>query len=99
MLVLLAVHPACSDVESRKVQRYEKGKALAASARYAEAILELRNALQDDPNYANAHFALAKAYERTDDTVNAYRSYQRAADLQPDNVEVQLAAAEFLQFV
>ena len=87
---------ACSNPETRKTERYEKGKALAASARYSEAILEFRNALKDDPNYADAHFAVAQAYERTDDSVNAYRSYQRAADLLPDNADVQLTVAKFL---
>ena len=87
---------ACSDPETEKAQRYERGQALADSGKYREAIIEFRKALQADPNFADAHLAVAQAYERTDDTVNAYRSYQRAADLRPDRAHVQITVARFL---
>ncbi len=86
---------ACADPAS-KDDRLAKGQALAASGRHAEAILEFRNALKEDSKFAPAHLALGASYAQIDDSVNAYRSYQRAADLQPDNLEVQLAAARFL---
>jgi tetratricopeptide (TPR) repeat protein len=94
--VVAAQALACSDPAVRKHQFFERGQVLAAGGKDKEAILAYRNALKADPNYAEAHFALAAAYARVDDSVNAYRSYQRAADLLPDNVEVQLGAAKFL---
>ena len=87
---------ACSEPTDRKADRYAKGQALAASGRHAEAILEFRNALKEDSKFGEAHVALGRSYQQADDTVNAYRSYQRAADLLPNNIDVQLEAARFL---
>jgi tetratricopeptide (TPR) repeat protein len=98
-LLAFVLCASCSTDEARKTERYDKGKALAAASKFGEAILEFRNAIQLDPNFAPAHLALAQAYAETDDTVNAYRSYQRAADLSPDSVDTQLAAARYLLHV
>lgn len=87
---------ACSDPAAEKVVRYENGRVLAADGKYRDAIIEFRNALKAEPNYAEAHLAIASAYERVDDSVNAYRSYQRAADLLPDRADVQITVARFL---
>src|SRR6185436_1442242 len=64
--------------------------------KYAEAIIEYRNALTQDANFAQARYQLAATYEATGDLNNALREYVRAADLMPDSVEAQLHAGKLL---
>src|SRR5580765_6663649 len=63
---------------------------------YAEAIVQYRNALQQDPKFGEVRYKLAQAYSKRGDNQNAYREYIRAADLLPDNVQAQVDAAALL---
>ena len=63
--------------------------------RYSEAIIEYRNAVQKDPKSGEARQKLANAYAKVGDTPNAYREYLRAADLLPDNIDVQMKAGAY----
>jgi len=67
-----------------------------AQKNYDEAIIEYRNALKYDPKFGDARYRLGQAYMRTGDAQNAFREYIRAADLLPDNTDVQLTTARFL---
>ena len=92
--LLLAV--GCTDPETAKQQHLDNGRRFATEKRFAEAILEFRNALQIDSKLAEAHLQLAEALAASGNPEAAYREYQRAADLMPDNAAVQKKAATFL---
>src|SRR5262245_25102025 len=94
MCVLLAV--ACSSAATQKKQYLEKGMRLAAEQKFDEAILEYRNALQQDEKFGEARWRLAQAYEEIENFQGALQEYVRAADLLPENVEVQVKAATHL---
>jgi tetratricopeptide (TPR) repeat protein len=68
----------------------------AAAGRHAEAIVEYRNALQQDGKFADARRKLAEAYERTNQPDRAFAEFVRAADLLPDDVDVQVTAGRYL---
>ena len=87
---------ACSNPETKKAQHLQAGDVLVDQKKYAEATIEYRNALKVDEHFAEARLKLAKAYEEMNDLGRALREYVRAADLMPDNAEVQLAAARLL---
>ena len=91
---MLAV--GCTDPEAAKQRYLENGRRLAAEKRYAEAILEYRNALQIDDKFGVARLGLADALAASGNPEGAYREYQRAADLMPANADVQKKAATFL---
>ena len=60
LLLLLALGAlACDSQETRLAQHREKGDALLAEQKWAEAALEFKNALSVDPNSAEAHYGLA----------------------------------------
>jgi len=84
---------ACSrDAQALKRGFIESGDKYVAQQKYAEAIIQYRNAVAKDGSDGNARFKLAEAYETTGDLGNALREYIRAADLMPNNVEAQIRA-------
>ena len=96
IVAVVLVIAACSNPEEKKAQHVRTGDALVAQKKYAEAILEYRNALKIDEQFGEARLKLAKAYVETKDAGRALREYVRAADLLSENTEVQLSAARFL---
>jgi putative PEP-CTERM system TPR-repeat lipoprotein len=62
----------------------------------AEAAVEYRRALQEDEDFGAAQYGLAQAYEQIGDYANAARSYVRASELLPANVEAQIKGASML---
>jgi|KBSMisStaDraftv2_1062788.scaffolds.fasta_scaffold00162_18 tetratricopeptide (TPR) repeat protein len=68
----------------------------AAKKDFANAIVEYRTALQQDPKLGTARLKLGDIYAQISDGQNAYREYVRAADLLPDNIDAQLKAGALL---
>ena len=77
-------------------EEYKKSGDRYFDQKHAEAIVQYRNALQQDPKFGEVRYKLAEAYAKRGDSQNAYREYIRAADLLPDNVEAQVTAAGLL---
>jgi tetratricopeptide (TPR) repeat protein len=97
ILVPLIATAACRrDPEVAKRAYVVSGDAYVAEKDYKAAILQYRNAVQQDPRFGEAHFRLADAYTRDNDLADAARQYIRAGDLLPDNVEAQVKAAQSL---
>ncbi|HUL72425.1 MAG TPA: tetratricopeptide repeat protein [Vicinamibacterales bacterium] len=72
-----------------------KAEEYAKESRADEAILEYRLALEVDPKRGDIHSKLAAAYEANRDLANAYKEYQRAADLLPDDSAAQIKAGNY----
>lgn len=97
VLVALASAVACSkDPEVAKKEYFESGNRYFGEGKFKEAIVEYRNAVQQDQRYGEARLKLADAYVKENDPRNAFREYVRAADLLPSNLEAQTKAATFL---
>lgn len=92
--VVLLSAAGCSKDDPAEFVR--KGQAAMADKRPAEAIIEFRRALQIDARSGDARLGLADAYATTNDQVNALREYVRAADLLPDNLDLQIKAGNYL---
>lgn len=95
-LTLLAAAGCGTDPEYAKQEYLKSGDRYVAEQKYNEAVVQYRNALQQDAKFAEARLKLAQTYEKLNDPRNAFREYVRAADLLPDNVEAQLKSAAFL---
>ena len=93
----LAVAAGChKDPQVAKREFLESGNRYAAQKKYAEAIVEYQNAVALDPNFGEARRQLAEAYDKLGDGAHAYQEFARAADLLPDNAEVQYKTGLFL---
>lgn len=67
-----------------------------AQKKYAEATIEYRRAIQEDQTFVPAYDKLGAAYLALNDLKNAYGSFIRAADLAPDNVDLNLRVGNML---
>jgi tetratricopeptide (TPR) repeat protein len=86
----------CSDPETAKKEHFDKAEKFMAGGKVAEAIVEYRNALREDPKFGEARFKLAQAYRQTGNQPQAYREFVRAADLMPQNNDAQIEATHYL---
>ena len=78
-ILLVASLGGCTrDPEVRKKNYLDKGNSYFQKAKYQEAIVEYLNAIQIDPKFADAHFALAKVFLQQRDWNHAYQELSRA---------------------
>jgi len=95
-VALAALAVGCTNSEQAKKAFFENGERFLAEKKYPEAIVEFRNAVQQDEKYGEARLKLAEAYVAAGNAPAAFREYVRAADLLPQNNDAQLKAASFL---
>ena len=77
LVVGIAVGACGKDPEVAKREFLKNGQQYATSGKLKEAIIEYRNAIQQDPRFGEARLALAGALVKTGDNQGAYREYQR----------------------
>jgi tetratricopeptide (TPR) repeat protein len=87
---------SCSDSEATKKAHFENGERLLKDNKYREAIVEFRNAVQQDEKFGEARLKLVDAYIGANNPQAAFREAIRAADLLPQNNDAQVRAASFL---
>src|SRR6266851_4450891 len=73
-----------------------RGTEFFDKAKYPEAIVEFRAALQANARLGDVHLKLGDIYAKVGDGKNALHEYARAADLLPDNVTAQIKAGSLL---
>ena len=94
-ITVLAV--GCSVDPAVQKQKYlESGNRFFDKGDYSSAIIEYRNAIDIDGRFGEARKKLALAYGRTGEVAGALDQYVRAADLLPEDVDVQMAAGTLL---
>jgi tetratricopeptide (TPR) repeat protein len=82
--------------EARKQRFLESGNQYFAKGQIGEAVIEFRNAVQIDGRFGQARLRLAESYERLGNRQQALEEFVRAADLLPDDPDVQVAAGNYL---
>lgn len=88
---------ACSkNDDATKQQYFANGNALYDEGKFADAVVEYRNAIRVDERFGEARYKLAEAYAALGNIQRAIPEYIRAADLLPDNVEAQVKAGSVL---
>jgi len=97
LATVAALVAACStDPLARSRKFIESGDRYVQQNKYAEAVIEYRNAVQANQTSGEARKKLASAYARTGDATRAFEEYVRAADLLPTDVDLQLTAGRYL---
>src|SRR5687767_2885415 len=94
--VLAVLASACSDQQAEKQRAFENGNRYFEEQKYAEAIVEYRNAVRADPRFGEARQKLAEAYGFAGNAQAAFAEQIRAADLLPDDMDVQIRASAYL---
>ncbi len=87
---ILALLLACQSDEEKIATFLQNGEAYIEEGSLNEAVIEYRNVLQLDPNRADAHHALAKAYLQLKRGKEAYWELSETVRLDHSNVEARL---------
>jgi len=95
--VVLLAASACTRDPQVKAQKYvASGDAYLAKHENNRALIEYKRAVQAMPEWADAHYKLAKVYELEGDAPNAYHEYARTGDLDLANTDAQVKAGLLL---
>jgi len=89
LLVTLGSAPAWADARSDAKAEVEFGITVAQRGLWREAIFRWERAATIDPTYASAHNNLGIAYEHTGELDKAREAYERALELEPENVLIR----------
>jgi tetratricopeptide (TPR) repeat protein len=83
----LLLNSCLSDPESRKKRFLANGNKYHEKGKYREASIMFRNALKEDARFGEAYYRLALTSMKLGQYGDAFNSFQRAAELQPDNLD------------
>lgn len=96
VVAALCLVVGCQDASVKIQDHQEKGDAYVEAEQWPEAILEYKNVIDIDPNHADAHFGLAKAYLGQGDARKAFWELEDVVRLDPANLDARLQHAQFL---
>jgi len=97
LLLSLALLSGCfRDPNVRKHKYLESGQKYSAQGKDREAAIQFFNALKIDKNFADAHYALAKAYLHMGTLNSAYSELLKTVDLQPANYKARIDLGNLL---
>src|SRR5271155_1696899 len=89
--------PGCHrNPQVAKQKYFDKGTQYFQQGKYNEAAIEFQNALQIDPDFADAHYQLAQCYLKRGSLRQAYPELARTVELAPNNLKAQLDLAGIL---
>ena len=97
LLFVLVLSGCGRDAQAKKIAHVQKGEQYFAEEKYAEAIIEFKNAIQLDPNDAQAYYKIALAYLKKGGLLNlkqAYQAFSKTAELDPNLLDAQLKLGE-----
>src|SRR5215831_19497303 len=101
VLTWMLVGPAYSaDPQAKKTAYIEKAEAYSKDGKYAEAVIELKNAVQIDPNDAVAQYQLGLAYlnlAKQENLPDALKAFESSIKNDPTQTGAQLRAEAVLQ--
>jgi tetratricopeptide (TPR) repeat protein len=84
------LNPGCASKEEREAMHLERAKAYLAEERLEEAVIELKNVVQLDPNHDEAYVELGDAYLKLQKPKEGYQAFLEAVSVNPDNTEAQI---------
>ena len=79
-----------SDPNKQKLKYLNSGEEYFKRGEYQAAVIQLGNALQLDPHFAEAHYQLGLTYMRLSNRSAALNEFRQTVALQPGNSDAQL---------
>jgi len=90
LLVATLALAGCQSQEDKLAEHKARGEQYMEDGQVSEAIIEYKNVLQIDPNDAEAHYELAKAYLIQNDLPKGFWELRETARLDPTNLDAKL---------
>jgi tetratricopeptide (TPR) repeat protein len=95
LALALVLAAGCSrDPQVRKKKYLDKGVSYSEKGKCDEAIIEYQNSIQIDPDFAAAHYELARCLIKKGDWTRAFQELSRTVQLDPQNLKAQLDLAD-----
>src|SRR5579862_4767795 len=94
--LLAIVSASCRNRATTRQQYIDSGDRYVKQNKYAEAVIEYRNAIAKDPRYGPVRTKLADLYWANNDPTGAAAEYLKAAELMPEDTEAQLKRMKML---
>jgi len=97
-LVFLVLHLTCScSTKEEKIIKYRKSaEQYAEEGKFKEAVIELKNVIQLDPENDEIFYDLGEVYVQLNYETDAFHSFVRATTINPDNLKAQLRVGQIL---
>jgi tetratricopeptide (TPR) repeat protein len=93
----LALLAGCARNPQVAKQKYlQEGRNYLDRGKYLEATIEFENAIQIDPQFAEAHYQLAQCQLKQSDWFHAYQELKRTVEIDPSISKAQLDLADLL---
>jgi len=89
VLLVLAASPSFADARDDARAQVEFGIKVAQKGLWREAVYRWQRAVEIDPAYAAAYNNLAIAYEHEGNLEKAREAYEKATELDPDNIMIR----------
>lgn len=100
LLLFLLLMVACTDdrrkIEEKKYAHYEKGMIFLDAGDNKSAVVELKNAIEIDPRFAEARYQMALTYVKLSQQANAIKELTKVVSIAPKNLDAQTKLAELL---
>src|SRR5215470_3592053 len=89
VVLLLSASPALADARGDAREQVAFGINVAQRGLWREAIYRWEKAVEIDPTYAAAYNDLGIAYEHEGQLEKARKAYEKALDLDPNNMQIR----------
>lgn len=89
LLLAALLISGCGGAESRKAKYLAKGKAYIEEKNYDKAKIEVKNALQIDPKFAEGYYLMGIVEEARQNWQQAFGNFGKAVELDPDHIEAR----------
>src|SRR4030066_502257 len=89
LLLAVLLISGCGGAESRKAKYLTKGKAYIEEKNFDKAKIEIRNALQIDPKFAEGYYLMGLVEEKRKNMQAAFGNYSKALELDPAHVDAK----------
>lgn len=95
-VMLMATVLACGSAEEKKMKFFNRGKALYEQGDFVRARLELKNALQIDPKFAEGYYWLGLVGQKSGNFKGSFGALNKAVELDPELLPAQLELGKML---
>ncbi len=96
IIICLLSLAGCGSPDEKKQAFFDKGKTLYKEKDFVRARLELKNALQIDPKFADAYLLLGQVEQDDGNFKKSYGYLLKAVNLAPDNIDARVVLGRLL---